>query len=80
MTWPSSLSGGSELLPWCETCSRYWPSTSLGHGGECPDCQTVIGKAAKTPWHFLLLVVAAVVYLGWRAYQGVDWVVGKALN
>lgn len=25
----------------------------------------------RVPWHFWLLVVAAVVYLGWRAVQGV---------
>ncbi|MBA3267654.1 MAG: hypothetical protein H0T70_05285 [Acidimicrobiia bacterium] len=47
----------------------------MGEGGECPDCSTVIGKPARTPWHFKLLLLATVVYLGWRAVQGVDWLV-----
>ncbi|MGI9022412.1 MAG: hypothetical protein ACR2HV_04120 [Acidimicrobiales bacterium] len=49
----------------------------MGGGGECPDCDTVIGKPAGAPWHFKLLVLAAVVYLGWRAVQGVEWLVGN---
>ena len=49
----------------------------LKEGGECPDCDTVIGKPPRAPWHFRLLVVATVVYLGWRAWQGIDWLVGK---
>ena len=27
----------------------------------------------KAPWHFTLLLVALVLYLGYRAYQGVFW-------
>ena len=44
--------------------------------GTCPTCGREVGeieqRAAaetadeKTPWHFKLLVVALVVYLGWR--------------
>ena len=47
----------------------------MGEGGECPDCDTVIGKPRRAPWHFKLLLIATVVYLGWRAVQGVDWLV-----
>jgi len=25
------------------------------------------------PWHFKALVAAIVLYLGWRAFQGVEW-------
>lgn len=28
-------------------------------------------EAAKIPWHFWLMVVAAALYLGWRAVQGI---------
>jgi len=75
--WPSWPCGGSEPLPWCETCSCYRPTDSLAGGGQCPDCETVIGEPLKAPWHFKLLVVAIVVYLGWRAWQGIEWVLGK---
>ena len=29
------------------------------------------------PWHFKLLVGAIALYLGWRAFQGIDWLVGR---
>jgi hypothetical protein len=27
----------------------------------------------RAPWHFKMLLVATVVYLGYRLYQGVFW-------
>jgi hypothetical protein len=27
----------------------------------------------KVPWHFWLLIIATVVYLGYRAFQGLEW-------
>jgi len=45
----------------------------LAHDGSCPDCGNVIGPPPKTPWHFKLLVVSIVIYLTWRAIQGVVW-------
>jgi hypothetical protein len=29
----------------------------------------------RVPWHFWILVVAAAIYLGWRAVQGVQWLI-----
>jgi len=67
-------------VPWCETCSRYLTPSSLADDGTCPTCGRQVGEtdqaldqvasadadAETTPWHFKLLVVALVVYLGWR--------------
>jgi len=39
--------------------------------GSCPTCGRTIGEPAKVPWHFKLLVVATVLYLGFRAWQGI---------
>ena len=64
-------------MPWCDTCAKYRPNTDLTGEGACPDCGAVIGKPAKAPWHFKLLVVAAAVYLGWRAWQGVVWLINR---
>ncbi|MEY2399514.1 MAG: hypothetical protein QOJ00_2688 [Actinomycetota bacterium] len=61
-------------MPWCEECARFFNPTSMGKGGECPTCGRVIGTAAKTPWHFKVLVAAAGLYLSWRAVQGIEWV------
>ncbi|MGI8792622.1 MAG: hypothetical protein ACR2H3_05510 [Acidimicrobiales bacterium] len=43
--------------------------------GTCPTCGETIAGPAKAPWHFKVLLGAVVIYLGWRAVQGVEWVV-----
>jgi hypothetical protein len=63
-------------MPWCEECSKYWTPTGLAVDGKCPNCGSDLDapqqRAAaeleqdRAPWHFKLLVVALVVYLGWR--------------
>jgi hypothetical protein len=35
------------------------------------------GEAPKVPWHFKLLMVALVIYLGWRAVQGIVWLLHR---
>jgi hypothetical protein len=32
-------------------------------------------RRAGAPWHFWLVVVMATVYLGWRAVEGIVWLV-----
>ena len=47
-------------------------------GEQPPIAQsTVEGREAektKVPWHFWLLIIATVVYLGYRAFQGLEWI------
>jgi hypothetical protein len=62
-------------VPWCEDCSKFWNPTSLSRDGTCPTCGRQIGQPAKTPWHFKLLMAGVALYLGFRAYQGVEWVI-----
>ena len=57
-------------MPWCEECSRFWNPPSMNRDGSCPSCGRVIAEPAKVPWHFKLLVVATILYLGYRAWQG----------
>ena len=45
--------------------------------GSCPTCGREIAAPAKTPWHFKLLMAAVALYLGFRAVQGVDWVLDR---
>lgn len=69
-------------MPWCDECAKFWSPPSL-HDGHCPACDTDLapvragagGDVPRTPWHFKLLVVALILYLGFRAYQGVFWVI-----
>ena len=39
---------------------------------EQPDSQE---EDQGYPWSFILLIVAAAIYLGWRLIQGVGWLV-----
>jgi hypothetical protein len=66
-------------MPWCEECSKYLAPTAMNADGTCPTCGRPVGDVEQrageeaanetTPWHFKLLVVALVVYLGWRFVQ-----------
>lgn len=73
-------------MPWCDDCSRYYDADSLTESRTCPTCGAKLerpGPADKTaagegrdkpvPWHFWILVVALVIYLGWRLAQGIGW-------
>jgi hypothetical protein len=52
--------------------------------GTCPSCGRPVdpgaAHAAKDdeglgpiPWHLKLLLGALAIYLGWRAWQGIEW-------
>ena len=67
-------------MPWCEDCEKYWAPSAMTPEGNCPSCGRSLeapdqetGEAQDTPtgtpWHFKLLIVAAVAYLVWRFYQ-----------
>lgn len=49
----------------------------MARDGACPTCGRQIAPPAKAPWHFKLLMVAVAAYLGFRAIQGVDWVLDR---
>lgn len=63
-------------MPWCEPCARYHAPSALDSEGRCPSCGSDVSEQTertrnalaeeRTPWHFKLLVVALIVYLGWR--------------
>lgn len=64
-------------MPWCEECDRLVEDEDLDEEGSCPTCGTVLTEQERrpVPWYFKFMLVASVVYLGYRAYQGVTWVV-----
>jgi uncharacterized membrane protein YvbJ len=66
-------------MPWCSDCEKYWAPSAMNDDGSCPRCGTDLDEPAiaaahstnddadeKTPWHFKVMVVAIVGYLGWR--------------
>lgn len=46
--------------------------TADGHDGEPAEGAD---RQARAPWHFKVIVVGTVVYLGYRLYQGITWLV-----
>jgi hypothetical protein len=64
----------------CPTCGRKLAGSSAPAASAVDprklDLKELAGEE-KMPWHFKLLVVALVLYLGWRAFQGVEWLIGR---
>jgi len=69
-------------VPFCDPCDRFYNPNTLNADGTCPSCGRLLAEPPKkgwrsVPWHFWLLMAALAVYLGWRAVQGVLWVIGR---
>jgi hypothetical protein len=71
-------------MPWCDHCDVYLAPNTVTEEGACPTCGQGVDTAdmktqatppTKAPWHFWLMVVALVGYLGWRLVEGIIWVV-----
>lgn len=71
-------------MPWCPTCEIHRSPGSLAPDGTCATCGEFIASPddeveedSSAPWHFYLLVVALVLYIGWRVVQligeVIDW-------
>ncbi len=44
----------------------------LEHGGASHDEEQ---RQVRAPWHFKFIVVGTVIYLGYRAFQGIEWLI-----
>jgi hypothetical protein len=66
-------------VPFCETCDRFYNPNTVRPDGTCPGCDEQLGdpmapimETTKAPWHFKVLLVAVVAYLGWRLVEGIE--------
>ena len=79
-------------MPWCSSCDRFLAPPTVRADGTCPRCGSRVdaghGRAATAtgderdepialPWHLKLLAGAVALYLGFRAWQGIDWVIHR---
>lgn len=69
-----------EDVLWCEECHRIVDPSAVSEDGLCPRCGNELLMADPTkvarrrvPWTFKFMIVATIVYLGYRAYQGIAW-------
>ena len=71
-------------MPWCDSCDAYRAPNSLTTEGRCATCGSEVDGAdlkeqgpVKAPWHFWVMVVALVLYLGWRLVDAVIWIIER---
>jgi hypothetical protein len=51
---------------------------AAGESGEpAADLSDYIPDLEPVPWHLKLLAGAVALYLGWRAFQGIEWLVHR---
>lgn len=61
-------------MPFCAACDRFYNPNTLDADGDCPEGHHVADPgdqptAPKVPWHFIVMVVLLIAYLGWRFIQ-----------
>ncbi len=64
----------------CPACGRTVadPAADLPeHDGPVPPAGEEPEEHPRVPWHFWVLLVAAALYLGWRAIEGVGWLIDR---
>lgn len=63
----------------CPTCARSVdPGRAAAAAVEIDSGdRSVEEDSPPIPWHLKALVAALVLYLGWRSFQGVEWLVGR---
>ena len=73
---PTSLGDGGAC-PKCGTAVEGAGAAGGAGAGAAAGAAAGAEEDVAVPWHFKLLLVATVLYLGWRAVQGVAWVVAR---
>ena len=61
-------------MPFCASCDRFYNPNTLTAEGDCPDGHHVAdpspeAEPQRVPWHFWVMLVLIVAYLGWRLVQ-----------
>ncbi len=77
-------------MPWCVHCDRFLTPSTVQSDGTCPRCGTTVERglipgmtrsadepAPAVPWHLKLLGAGLVIYLSYRAFQAIDWLLHR---
>jgi uncharacterized paraquat-inducible protein A len=65
-------------MPWCDECDKLVDDDELSEEGNCPQCGDLLTGRKPIPWQFRIMIGATVIYLGYRTYQLIGWIVHKA--
>ncbi len=73
-------------MPWCDSCDVFVAEEKMVADSNCPECDAALDTAdlkerppVKAPWHFWLMVIAAVGYLAWRLVEALIWAIANWL-
>jgi len=75
-------------VPWCVSCNKFLTPPTVRADGTCPRCGGEVERGLipgmtrpskkdgppGVPWHLKLLGLALTIYLSFRAFQIVDWI------
>jgi hypothetical protein len=61
----------------CPSCGDVLPPSKLATAVADKADERSTRPVPRAPWHFKLLLGSLIVYLGWRAFQGVEWLAGR---
>ena len=77
-------------VPWCVHCNKFLTPSTVRPDATCPKCGSVVEKGlipgmtrpadeerVGVPWHLKLLLLAGTVYLSFRFYQIIDWLLHR---
>ena len=78
-------------MPWCVHCNKFLTPSTVRPDATCPKCGEVVEKGlipglttraadeerVGVPWHLKLLLLASTVYLSFRFYQLIDWLMHR---
>ena len=67
---PSTVRGDGT----CPICDRP-VEAGTAHAPAATTEGTTDRRRTSLPWHLWLLAIALAIYLGYRAWQGIDWVI-----
>lgn len=78
------------FVPWCVGCNKFLTPSTVRPDATCPACGRIVERglipgmtrsadepAPAVPWHLKLLGASLALYLGWRALQGVEWLLRR---
>ena len=60
----------------CPTCGRTVDAGEVATAGSEARAEPTEEALPPIPWHLKLLALAIVIYLSYRLYQGIVWVLG----
>jgi hypothetical protein len=78
-------------MPWCVSCNKFMTPSTVQTDGTCPKCGNPVERGLipgmtrsadddsppGVPWHLKLLGVALAIYLSFRAFQIIDWLLHR---